>query len=265
MRILVFMSDNRPLQTSLEKADYSSLVASINYEYSKIHNYDFLYYRPYLKNKEKTELYNCKNPSTKGLRHAAWSKLLSTSLALELDYDYVVYIDTDCIFKDYSQRLEDYIQMHPDKDIIFLNNKPWGDTKPCSGFYICAVNDRMKQFLRDWYAMNIPVRDINHAWEQEALWKMYMDQKVGIVDSWMFKESEGQFLRHITNTEKPRRTSYFSAAREERNIDYEKNIREIQVIEFDTDLEDAGLKDTQALGVSTPGLVADAALDTAQI
>ena len=51
-RILVFMSDNRKLHGSLAGADYNSLVAAINYEYCKKHGYDFIYYRPYLNNKD---------------------------------------------------------------------------------------------------------------------------------------------------------------------------------------------------------------------
>ena len=98
MKICVFMSDNRLLSNDINNANYNSLTASINYEYCKKYNYNFLYYRPYLDNKEIIDLYNCPDPNSSELRHAAWSKLLSTQLALQLDYDYIVYIDSDCIF-----------------------------------------------------------------------------------------------------------------------------------------------------------------------
>jgi hypothetical protein len=236
-RFLIIMSDNRIIEKLIAKAEYNSLVASINYEYCKKHNYDFLYYRPYLINKNEVKLLNCKNPITNNLRHSSWSKLLSTSLAFELKYDYVVYIDSDCIFKDFNQTLPDFIKPYTNKDIIFLNNKPWGDDKPCAGFYICKVNEYTKQFIQDWYNLNIPEKDTNHAWEQDALWRIFKNYNIAIVNSWMFKEDNHQFLRHICSLEKNNRLSYFSSFIKSMNIDYEKNINEINVIEFDTNIK----------------------------
>lgn len=232
--ILVFMSDNRKLEHKLKNANYNSLVASINYEYCKRNNYDFLYYRPYLLNKDKTELFNCKNPKTNNLRHAAWSKLLSTTLALHLNYDYVCYIDSDCIFKDFNQTIQEFIKPYSDKDIIFLNDKPYSYTKPCSGFYICKVNNHAKNFLEDWYNVNITRRDKNHPWEQAALYTIYRKYNVGIIDSWMFKEKQDQFLRHIGTADNKIRMPYFLNFIKTKNIDYEQNINNIQVLDFDT-------------------------------
>jgi len=234
------MSDNRYLENTLIKANYNSLVASINYEYCKIHNYDFIYYKPYLDNKDKVTLLNCKNPTTNILRHASWSKLLSTSLALELNYDYVVYIDSDCIFKDFNQSIEDFIKPYADKDILFLNDKPWTYHMPNAGFYICKVNKYTKQFLQDWYNVNLPENDTIHSFEQKALWKIYVNYNIGIIDSWMFQEKEKQFLRHVCNCEYnhnlkcSNRLPYFSSFIQLKNINYEKNINEIKIIEFDT-------------------------------
>lgn len=233
-RILVFMSDNRRLANSVSNADYNSLVAAINSEYCKKHNYDFLYYRPYLVNKDNCVLLNCKNPITNRLRHASWSKLLSTRTALTLDYDYVVYIDSDCIFKDFEQTLEKFIMPYADKDILFLNNKPWGDTKPCAGFYICKVNEYTRKFLNDWYDYNISSKDLIHAWEQDALWAIYTKYNIGIIDSWMFCEAPDQFLRHVSSHDKSDRMPYFTAFLKSKNIIYDKNINEIKIIEFDT-------------------------------
>jgi GR25 family glycosyltransferase involved in LPS biosynthesis len=233
-RILVFMSDNRNLEESLIKAEYNSLVAAINYEYCKINNYDFLYYRPYLIDKDKITLINCKNPLTNNYRHSSWSKLLSTSLALQLDYDYVLYIDSDCIFKDFNQTLEEFIKPYGDNDIIFLNNKPWGDSLPCAGFYICKVNENTKKFLKDWYNYIIPENDTIHPWEQNALWKIFKNYNIGIIDNWMFHEKDQQFLRHVCSLENSNRISYFYSFLNKKNINYKNNINNIKVIYFDT-------------------------------
>jgi len=215
-------------------AQYNSLAAAINYEYCKIHGYNFTYYRPYLDNKDEINLINCVNPVTGNGRHASWSKLLSTKVALQLDYDYVVYIDSDCIFKDFNQKLEEFIQPYTGKDILFLNNKPWGDTMPCAGFYICKINEYVKQFVLNWYNYNIPRDDMNHAWEQNALWVIFRDYNIGVIDSWMFQEKDEQFLRHVCSCESKNRLPYFTSFIQAKNINYERNINEINVITFDT-------------------------------
>jgi hypothetical protein len=234
MKILVFMSDNRLLDSSFESTNYNSLSAVINYEYCKKYNYDFLYYRPYLDDENKILLYNCIDPNSKFIRHVAWAKLLSTNLALENEYDYVVYIDSDCIFKNFDKTLEEFIEPYPEKDIIFLNDKPWYFDKPNSGFFVCKVNNYTKQFFIDWYNVNIPEKNKNHPWEQPALYKIFEKYNLVIVDIWMFREEEGQFLRHVYNEENTIRIPYFKNFINLKNIDFQKNINEIKCIHYNT-------------------------------
>jgi len=233
MKILIFMSDNRFLSKNYNNAEYNSYVACINYEYCKKYNYDFIYYRPYLDNIKSVVLNNCKDPNSGNLRHAAWSKLLSTNIALELSYDYIVYIDSDCIFKNFNKSLEDFINLY-NKPIIFLNNKPWGDTVPCSGFYICKVSSYTKKFIKDWYNVCIPTRNIYHAWEQDALWQIFRNYDIAIVDQWMFREEDDQLLRHVASWEKEKRLPYFRNFIHVNGIDYSRNIMNINVVEYNT-------------------------------
>lgn len=230
------MSDNRPLQEDHEKAHYNSLVASINYEYSKKYGYDFIYYRPYLNDKNTISLNNCIDPNTKALRHSAWSKLLSTQLALNATYDYVVYTDSDCMFKDFSKSIEQFIQPYLSKDILYLNNKPWGDDIPCSGFYICKVSSTTKDFLKDWYSFDFKNRKNPFHWEQGALFYLFKIKKynIGIINHWMFKEYPGQFLRHISRVEEKLRIPYFKNFISKNNINYSKNIQDIKCIDYNT-------------------------------
>lgn len=233
MRFLVFMSDNRHLDATIQSANYNSLVACINYEYCKKWNHDFIYYRPYL-DADSNSLYNCKDPTTKELRHAAWSKLLSSSLAHRLPYDYIVYIDSDCIFKDFNISLTNFLGHHYDKDIIFLNNKPYNYDKPCSGFYAIKTSVHGGNFLLDWYAVNMGNKNRNHAWEQDALWPIYARYNVGIIDSWMFCEVEDQFLRHVGTCECSNRIPYFRAFIDRHSFNYANTIQQIKVVEFNT-------------------------------
>ncbi len=240
-KILVFMSDNRPIETNFEKAGYNSLVAAINSEYCKKHDYDFVYYVPYLQSKNDTSLYNCLDPKSKEPRHASWSKLLSTQRALEDDYDYVVYIDSDCIFYNNAVRLEDIIMPRSDKSVLFFNDKPYTYDKPCAGFYICKTDSYAKQFIEDWYNVSLPDKNKNHAWEQAGLYSILYDKKhpisarLGIVDSWMFEEDKDQFLRHIGSYDtKVQRIPFFKEYIFKNTIDYTSNCLKIKTIYFNT-------------------------------
>ena len=227
-KILIIMSDNRPLGK-----DYNSLTACINYEYSKKHGYDFIYYRPYLKDKSNYELNNCLD-SMGNERHASWSKIISSKKALELKYDYIVYIDTDCIFKDFSRTIEQYIKPLGNKDIMFLDDKPWGTTYPCAGFFICKVSSESKRLMNDWYAVNMPENNTRHPWEQNALVKIFKRYNVQLVDDWMFQEKEGQFLRHIGTNDKKNREPYFKNFIKNMDIDVNTTLSKIKVIEYNT-------------------------------
>ena len=239
MRLLVLMSDNRVLEKTIGNAQYNSLVAAINYEYCSIHGYDFIYYRPYLIDRDACNLNISIDPITKTQRHAAWAKLLSTSLALNLDYDYVVYIDSDCIFKDFNQSLEDFIKPYLQNNVVFLNNKPWHTDRPCSGFFIVKVNETTKQFFDIWYSFDFNGRINPCRFEQGAVWSLFTipQYNIAIVDAWMFKEEKCQFLRHVGTHDDRARMPYFSAFIQSNSIKYEENISKIRVIEFDTHMQ----------------------------
>lgn len=236
MKICIFMSDNRPLSPIIEEAQYNSLTAVINNEYCKKYNYDFIYYKPFLKDKKEIKLFNCIDPNTNETRHAAWSKLLSSSLVLNLEYDYIVYIDSDCIFKRFDISLEEIIKPNCDKNIIFYSDKPHDFKKPNSGFYICKVCPSTKNFIKEWYNYNIPEKNREHPWEQCALWKIYEKEKIHIINDWTMFEVYGQFLRHITHFEdyKQKRMLYFSNVIKSNNFDYKENINNIKSISYDT-------------------------------
>jgi hypothetical protein len=164
-------------------------------------------------------------------------------------YDYIVYIDSDCIFRDHDMRIESYIEKHLDKDIVFINNNPWHLKLPCSGFYACKPNMAMSEFFRKWYEMDIPFKNNARYWEQDALWlliyklpvkKEYLDKlhanliptrswpkNVGLIDDVMFFKKQGQFLTHICGADSSLRKPTFSKAIELNNIDFPTIINKI--------------------------------------
>jgi hypothetical protein len=200
------MSDNRELSNSLENSNYNSLVASINYSYSKKMNYDFLYVRPGLDGKYPTN--NCFSPKNE-LRHSSWSKLLTSIKIIDEypQYDYVVYIDSDCIFNDFNLSIFNYLSKSKvvngvpveNSNIIFLNDKPWSEVLPCAGFYIFKNNNESKKIFQEWFETDDPKNNLNHNWEQNSLYinlNKFID-RISVIDDWMFREYPNQFLRHI--------------------------------------------------------------------
>jgi hypothetical protein len=233
MKILVIMADNRKLSNTLENATYNSLTACLNYSYCKAHGYDFKYYQPFLDDEDDGNVNNCIDPNDGSPRHAAWSKILSMQKALSLPYDYIVYTDSDCIFKDTQRKIESLIDMSPTSDIIAIGSRPWDIELPCSGFFICRNTDRSKTFIQDVYNQYIPQHNLHHDWEQPAFRKVYKEYDVFVIDQVWFDEQDGQFLRHVgCGTQRyvndnTYRKNYFTQQLVKNEINYTEIILEI--------------------------------------
>jgi hypothetical protein len=254
------MSDNRFLTENYETAGYNSLVAAINKSYCSKYGYDFIYYRTYLNKKHIVELENNLDPYTNLPRHSAWSKTKSAYLAVysalkNKTYDYVVYIDSDCIFKDFNKSLETFIKPYT-QDILISNDYPHNLYKACTGFFICKVNKDSLKFLKDWYNYDFKGRANPCRWEQGALWFMYEEKKydIKLIDNEdFFNEKPGQYLRHIARYVSVRltkkkfktpeeqlklqqegRNKYFKNFIENNNIEYSKTIKSIKTIDYNT-------------------------------
>ena len=215
------MSDNRSLNDDLETSDYNSLTTFLNYKYSIKYEYEFIYYNPLLYNQ--ITINNCLSPK-KLLRHSSWSKLLSTIRLMKSfnEFSHIIYLDSDCIFNNVNLSIDDYFKsvkniknenLELDNKIIFMNNKPWNFDLPCAGFYIVPNNDFFLKFIIDWYNNeDNEIFNLRHPWEQISLQfnllKKY-DKNIEIIDDWMFREKENQFLRHIGSEEKQNRIPFF--------------------------------------------------------
>ena len=256
MKILVCMSDNRRLRGDLDTADYNSLAAAINAAYCKAQGYDFRYYRPYLNDRAEEPLYNCMDAKGR-LRHASWSKLLSMQRAVAVavpgGYEYVVYIDSDCIFKDWSHRIEDMIK--PGYDILVATDAPFHPEMPCAGFFILKVGSPALKFtaskrpstekagspalrfLKDWYGVDMPRRNKGRYWEQSALWSFFKSRpELALIDNCNFFKEGGpdQCLRHIASFQKGLRIPYFRDFLAAKGVDFAAVVRGISTIEFST-------------------------------
>jgi len=219
--VLILMSDNREIVKDIDKADYNSLVALINFNYAIKNNYDFKYLIPKFNNEITT--FNCVSP-TNELRHAAWSKLLSTIKIIKeyKHYKYIVYVDSDCIFYNQNNTIINYLEsskninnekLDLNANVFFMNNQPWEFNLPCSGFFILKPNDYSLKFFEGWYMNNNkPIYNKKHIWEQYPLQYDILPiekNNIEIINDWMFREFKNQFLRHIGSEEKQNRIPFF--------------------------------------------------------
>jgi len=204
-RTIVTMVDNRPPEHAFIR--YSSAIAQ---KYADLHGYHFRYYVALPM--ENDPLQAC--TSLKGqARHVSWAKLPALFQLLSEDFDWICYVDTDVLFTDISKSIPHFIAETPaawgakNGDILFLNNKPYGFIEnndfPCAGVILVRASDMARSFVRTWYELDTPVHDLQHPWEQNALWEIYRSfpQLIGVLDSWMFREVAGQWLRHVPHFE----------------------------------------------------------------
>jgi hypothetical protein len=214
------MVDNRDLIDDFDESNYVSLAVCINYLYSKKHGYDFLYY----KTKNMNEIENTKNAAVafnyklKQYRGAPWAKIPASFNASKKKYDRIVYIDSDCVFRNFSLSVDDFLKKTKniqgkveDKDVVFLNNKPWNENRPCSGFYVIKPSSVTQNFLKVWWNYPNEKYNFRHDYEQRSLFHIFkdFDEIIEIKDQWMFKPALNQYLRHIGSHEGEKRVPTF--------------------------------------------------------
>jgi hypothetical protein len=270
MKIAVFVSDNRPLDSKKDSCTYNSYVAYINTMYCLIHKYDFYYFQPYSSDSDSSEqnnVYVCRDPNTNEKRHASWAKLISASILCNTNncaYDYVVCIDSDCVFKNLYKRIESVIDSNPTHDIIVANNSPYHPHLPCCAFFICKNTEWTRTFLTKWYNYKNPSSDsddwsriidianrtyktpqfkLGEYWEQDTLWLMIQDPDVSshihsLEEPIMFAESTDQYLIHLSHERHDIRNPYFRGYVEhlegQTKQSFETILSIIPVIQYDT-------------------------------
>jgi hypothetical protein len=118
------MGDDRPVVGgSSVFSSYPSLAYEINRLFCEKMGWDFRYEQYQLPRRWWGTLPPFSSAAHQS-RAASWVKLLAVERALDLGYELVVWIDSDCIFKDFERRIEEFLPQMKTHDIIFLNNMP---------------------------------------------------------------------------------------------------------------------------------------------
>lgn len=236
MKILILMSDSRSITTDIDKIQYNSLAALINYNYALHHGYDFIYLQPYNEVINEDNRLVCKD--LKGnLRDASWAKLLSVYKYMNKGYDYIVYTDSDAILKNKNIKVESFIERY-NSDFVFFDNSPdilkgILQKGPCAGFFITKVTTENKQLIANWYNIIDPSYNQTYFWEQGVLWGYKPLPNTINVPEPHFEEYEGQFMRHVCSAEAGIRYSYFKDIIDKENYNL-NDIINIPFISYNT-------------------------------
>jgi hypothetical protein len=137
-------------------------------------------------------------------------------------YDTIIYIDSDCIFKRHEVSIDDFIDKatystgDKNSEIKFISDYPREDL-PCAGFMILNNTNNIKKLIKNWWNYNIPDKNKTDYYEQDALKAMIekSDSSImpvmGIIKEIQFWEVPEQFLSHITSPRGEERKPIFSA------------------------------------------------------
>lgn len=195
-----------------------------------------------------------------GARAPAWGKLLALRHGLELNYERVVYIDSDAIFAASQTSLEAFLQMSSGSPtqsqsptLIVFSNFPWTYVDANSGFMIWHNSARARALLDAWWNVDAGRYNLSHDWEQHGLNAHLLRegadgyrQQITILPDVCLLEQKGQFVRHITSPHawerEPRmrlglRQAKITAARYERLMDA---LARRHLVRLDTALERPG-------------------------
>ena len=219
---LVIMVDSRRLNNfnDLDKANYNELSCIINSSYCFKHNYAFKYLRinSYLNNWfDSGNGINSYSYHHKETRSSSWCKLLAIAQEMNLKYDYIIYIDSDCIFKNHNIKLDSYIEKLKisKKEILMFADKPYHNDLPTAGFIIIKNNKEALKVINSWWN-NKSNFGYKHPFEQHSLQDFYnkkninITSKILLLNEWQFKlESKDQFLIHLNSEDDYLRIPFF--------------------------------------------------------
>ncbi|MDA9151492.1 hypothetical protein N9N85_01910 [Schleiferiaceae bacterium] len=213
-RICVVMGDDRPVVTGVNsKASYSSLAYEINRRFCDKKGWDFRYEK-YALPKRPWGVWQGYSRQVSEHRAPTWIKILAVHKTLKLGYDFVVWIDSDCIFYDHDRSWDEVFAEfnHQGLQLIGWLDKPFHSNKFCAGFFIVRNSKEVKNMLE-----TIWLKDSKFSWafpyEQHEL-NSYLSESPAtnylFLDEPMFQlTSLDQFLLHVAGFEHQNRVPTF--------------------------------------------------------
>lgn len=149
-KVCVVMGDDRAVITGdRAKNSYSSLAYEINRRFCEKNGWDFRYER-YVLPKRPWGVWQGYSRVACEHRAPTWIKLLAVHSSLQRDYDYVIWIDSDCIFYNHDRSWDSILGKFSDPllHLIGWMDKPFHADKFCAGFFIVRNSQEVRNMLK---------------------------------------------------------------------------------------------------------------------
>jgi hypothetical protein len=184
--ILSAITDTNPW-TKTGTCDYADVSIKNHNQYCVKHNYNYVF--GVFKKEEYQNL------------HPTWIKILFLNMYLDF-FDYVVWIDADCVIVDKSKKIEDFIEVGvdlvvPKMELDRESNQMW--TTISTGFMIFRNSIFSKHLLK--YLIDVDPQEKNRGFHEQTVLDNYLRQQ-GVFENsenLKFKRHEDLLEPHISN------------------------------------------------------------------
>jgi hypothetical protein len=178
-KIVALTSDNRDLNFR-QKLGYLEYCALINKRYFSNYNVKFFFLK--IENITNSNLVSKKDCVSGYARKvlspkaASWTKLLAIYSFFKSNYDYILYLDSDCIVNNHKIKPSSLIKNLHNKQALFYSDQPWNSTLPNCGFILMKNNNYNKVFIKNWWN-TFSKKNLSHPYEQHWLQSFWKDNK----------------------------------------------------------------------------------------
>jgi hypothetical protein len=249
-KIAIITSDNRDVKFNNKKNNYVELSALINLNYAIRNKCDFFFFKiiddfniNYLNKKETLSSYSRLARSCKA---ASWVKLLTIYSALNLNYKYIIYLDSDCIFNNQKININQIIRLLKKKQMLFYSDKPWNVDLPNCGFILLKNSYFNKSFIKSWW-QTFSLKNLTHPYEQFWLQKFWLNNSklvkkkiILLPDEICRLKNNKQFIFHMTSDFAKKRDHFFTnyAYKNKLNINFLKKKIKSKIVFFNPEIVD---------------------------
>ena len=252
-KIAIITSDNRDVKFNDKKNNYVELSALINLNYAIRNKCDFFFYKivddfniKYLNKKETLTSYSRLARSCKA---ASWVKLLTIYSTLNLNYEYIIYLDSDCIFNNQKITINQIVRLLKKKQMLFYSDKPWNINLPNCGFILLKNSYFNKSFIKKWW-QTFSLKNLTHPYEQFWLQKFWLNnlkivkKKIILLPDEICRlKNKKQFIFHMTSDFAKKRDHFFNnyTNKNKLNINLLKKKIKSKIVFFNPETVDKGI------------------------
>lgn len=207
-KIVALTSDNRKLNFN-KKLRYIEYCALINKSYFLNYNIDFFFVKiDDTLNSNLVPKKDCISGYARGAlspKAASWTKLLAIYDFFSSKYDYILYLDSDCIVNNHKIKPNLLIKNLQNKQALFYSDRPWNKKLPNCGLMLMRNSNYNKIFIRNWWN-TFSKKNLSHPYEQYWFQNFWKKNKKEVKKNFKLLnenicrlESDKQFIFHITS------------------------------------------------------------------